>query len=84
MGNGIVDAAHPQIVLYEARPNGSLKLTGADYLVATETWDAKHPGTTPQLMGQIFHYFESPNRFGIKASTRYMSGRGRRIPTAHL
>jgi len=67
VGNGIVDATRPQIVLYESQPNGSLKLTGADYLVLADTWDKKHPGQTPQLMGQIFHYFESPNRFGLPA-----------------
>lgn len=67
VGAGIVDVTHPQIVLYEAQPDGSLKLTGADYLVVASAWDEKHPGTTPQLMGQIFHYFESPNRFGLPA-----------------
>jgi hypothetical protein len=67
VGNGIVDVNHPQIVLYEAQPDGSLKLTGADYLVIASAWDQKHPGTSPQLMGQIFHYFESPNRFGLPA-----------------
>jgi hypothetical protein len=64
---GILDPARPQIVLYEAQPNGSLKLTGADFLVYADAWDAKHPGVTPQLMGQIFHYFEAPNRFGLPA-----------------
>ncbi len=67
VGNGVVDPTRPQIVLYEAQPDGSLKLTGADYLVIAETWDPKHGGAPPQLMGQIFHYFESPNRFGLKA-----------------
>jgi hypothetical protein len=67
VGAGIVDVNHPQIVLYEAQPDGSLRLTGADYLVVASSWDEKHPGTTPQLMGQIFHYFESPNRFGLPA-----------------
>ena len=67
VGTGIVDVTRPQIVLYEARPDGSLKLTGADYLVIASAWDEKHPGTTPQLMGQIFHYFEAPNRFGLPA-----------------
>ena len=67
VGNGVVDATRPQIILYEALPNGGLKLTGADYLVLADPWDAKHPGITPQLMGQIFHYFEAPNRFGLKA-----------------
>ena len=67
VGNGIIDATRPQIVLYEAQPNGNLKLTGADYLVLADAWDASHPGVTPQLMGQIFHYFSSPNRFGLPA-----------------
>jgi hypothetical protein len=67
VGMGIVDATRPQIVLYEAQPNGSLKLTGANYLVLAEAWDAKHPGVTPLLMGQMFHYFPSPNRFGLPA-----------------
>jgi hypothetical protein len=67
VGTGVVDVAHPQIVLYEAQPDGALKLTGADYLVIASTWDAAHPGVTPQLMGQIFHYFEAPNRFGLPA-----------------
>ena len=65
--DGIVDATRPQIVLYEAMPNGGLKLTGADYLVIADAWDATHPGMPPELMGQIFHYFKSPNRFGLPA-----------------
>ena len=67
VGDGIVDVNRPQIVLYEAHPDGSVKLTGADYLVIASAWDEKHPGTTPFLMGQIFHYFPSPNRFGLPA-----------------
>jgi hypothetical protein len=67
VGNGIVDVNHPQIILYEAQPDGSVKLTGADYLVIASAWDEKHPGVSPQLMGQIFHYFSSPNRFGLPA-----------------
>jgi hypothetical protein len=67
VGGGIVDVTRPQIVLYEAQPDGTLKLTGADYLVLAGSWDAKHPGTPPQLMGQFFHYFEAPNRFGLPA-----------------
>jgi len=67
VGNGVIDVTRPQIVLYEAHPDGSVKLTGADYLVIASSWDAAHPGVTPQLMGQIFHYFEAPNRFGLPA-----------------
>ena len=30
-------------------------------------WDAnpKHKGAPPELLGQLFHYFDSPNRFKL-------------------
>jgi hypothetical protein len=64
---GIFDATRPQILLYEPTPNGGFKLVGADFLVYAADWDAKHPNNPPQLMGQRFHYFEAPNRFGLPA-----------------
>lgn len=67
VGDGEVDATKPEIVIYEPQPNGRLRLIGADYLVYAADWDKKHPGATPQLMGQQFHYFEAPNRFGLPA-----------------
>jgi len=67
VATGVLDATKPQIVLYEPAGNGRVKLTGADFLVLAEQWDKAHPGTPPELMGQIFHYFEAPNRFGLPA-----------------
>ena len=66
VGGGVLDANHPQIVIYEAQPNGSLKLIGADYLLFQAAWDA-HNSAPPQLMGQAFHLFDSPNQFGLPA-----------------
>jgi hypothetical protein len=66
VGDGEIDLAHPEIVLYEPLPNGKLRLTGADYLVVADAWNATHAGP-PQLMGQLFHLFDSPNRFGLPA-----------------
>jgi hypothetical protein len=66
--SGTVDATRPQIIIYEPAANGSLKMTGADFLVLADPWDRAHPGAgAPQLMGQLYHYFESPNRFGLPA-----------------
>jgi hypothetical protein len=62
--DGELDAAHPEIVIYEPTPSGRLRITGADFLVLAEAWDNTHDGP-PQLMGQLFHLFESPNRFGL-------------------
>jgi hypothetical protein len=64
---GVIDATRPQIVIYEPTPNGRLRLIGADYLVLADAWDKKHPADPPQLMGQLFHLFEAPNRFGLPA-----------------
>ena len=64
--DGELDVTRPEIILYEPLPDGRLRLTGADYLVFAADWDKKGVGT-PQLMGQLLHYFESPNRFGLPA-----------------
>lgn len=61
-----VDVATPEIVIYEPLPNGRRRLLGADFLVFKDAWDATHDGP-PQLMGQLFHLFEAPNRFGLPA-----------------
>jgi hypothetical protein len=68
VGAGVVDATRPQIVIYEPMPDGHLQLIGADFLLIASDWDKVHPGQgAPQLMGQLYHYFESPNRFGLPA-----------------
>jgi len=69
VGKGVIDAAKPQIILYEPTADGRLKLSGADFLVDAQQWDGDktHKPGPPELMGQLFHYFESPNRFGLKA-----------------
>jgi hypothetical protein len=41
-----------------------VRITGADFLVLAADWDATHQGP-PQIMGLLFHVFESPNRFGL-------------------
>ena len=64
--DGELDATRPEIVIYEPAPGGRLRMTGADYLVIAEDWHENHPAP-PELMGQLFHLFESPNRFGLPA-----------------
>jgi hypothetical protein len=66
VGDDVLDPTHPEILIYEPTANGRLKLTGADFLVLADVWHAKHPAT-PELMGQLLHLFESPNRFGLPA-----------------
>jgi hypothetical protein len=67
VNKGEVKLNHPQIVIYEPTSDGRVRLTGADYLILAEGWDKNHPGDPPQLMGQLFHLFDAPNRFGLPA-----------------
>jgi hypothetical protein len=64
IGDDIVDPTRPEIVIYEPLPSGRKRLIGADFLVFKDVWDATHT-STPDLMGQLFHLFEAPNRFGL-------------------
>lgn len=64
VGDGEINVKYPEVVLFEPTANGGIRITGADYLVLAADWDAKHPDP-PQLMGQLFHFFDAPNRFGL-------------------
>jgi len=66
VADGILDPKRPEIVIYEPLPNGGRKLIGADFLVFSETWHASNTAT-PQVMGQLMHLIESPNRYGLPA-----------------
>ena len=67
VGDPSLDPRRPEIVIYEPMANGRLRLIGADFLVLASAWDALHPGEPPQIMGQLLHLFEAPNRFGLPA-----------------
>jgi len=66
VADGQLDAAHPELVIYETLPSGHMKLTGAEFLVLKDQWDATH-AAPPQLMGQLFHLNEAPNRYRLPA-----------------
>jgi len=59
-----LDPARPELLVYEPLPNNKFRLVAVDYLVVSQAWNANNPGP-PELMGQLFHLFESPNRFGL-------------------
>jgi len=65
VGDGVLDPMRPEALLYEVR-NGQHELLGVEYVVIAEAWHA-HSEAPPVLMGQLFHYVGSPNRYGIPA-----------------
>jgi len=64
VNDGQLHVEQPELLVYEPLPNNRFQLVAADYLVTSEAWHATNPAP-PQLMGQLFHLFESPNRFGL-------------------
>ena len=68
LGDGAVDAAHPEALVYEPLGNGRLRLVAAEYIMIAKVWDGSHADGTPaRLMGQLFDYMEAPNRFRLPA-----------------
>lgn len=63
VGDGQLDPQHPEALLYETR-NGQMRLVGVEFVVIAEAWHASHEAP-PVLMGQLFNYVSSPNRYGI-------------------
>ncbi len=65
VGDGKLDVSRPEALMYEPR-NGKLELVGVEYIVLAAAWDLAYK-TPPTLVGQLFHYTPSPNRYGIPA-----------------
>ena len=64
--DGDIKASEPEIILFEPTGDGGIRITGVDYLTPVAAWEAAHKGEGPPiLMGQLFHLFDSPNRFGL-------------------
>lgn len=65
VGDSALDAARPEALLYEYE-DGRMRLVGVEYVVIAEQWHAANEAP-PALMGQLFNYVGSPNRYGIPA-----------------
>lgn len=65
VADGELDVEQPEALLYEAS-YGALRLVGVEYVVLADDWHVNHE-TPPVLMGQLFNYVSSPNRYGIPA-----------------
>ena len=64
VGDDKVNAATPELVVYEPTENGRLRLVAAEYVVFQAAWDATH-SEPPELFGQEFELVEAGNRYGL-------------------
>jgi len=66
VGAGVIDAARPQVLVYEPTANGRLRLVAVEYVVFQAAWDAAH-SSPPALFGQEFMLTPDGNRYGLPA-----------------
>jgi hypothetical protein len=62
-----LDATQPEALIYEFR-EGVARLVGVEFIVLASVWHQTHaPDDPPVLEGQLLHFVDSPNRFGLPA-----------------
>ena len=54
-----LDLEHPEVLVYEKKPDGAFKLNGVEFLVPISAWTAAEP---PRIMGQAL---KKADRLGI-------------------
>lgn len=71
VGDGALDPARPEVLIYEPLPDGGLRLVGVEYLTFFAAWHGSddYPPATPSpvLAGQVLVYSAAPNRYGAPA-----------------
>jgi hypothetical protein len=62
--DGAVVAESPELLVYEPKNDGELKLVALEYLVFQSDWTGSGP---PTLFGRQFDFTGTPNRYGLPA-----------------
>lgn len=67
LGDAAFELKQPEALIYEFK-DGSARLVGVEYIVFASLWHETHgPNDPPVLEGQLLHFVDSPNRFGLPA-----------------
>lgn len=68
VGDGEIDAAEPELLIYEPQSNGSMRLVGVEFLVIAADWAKNNTeGGAPSVDGHLMHFVGEPNRYGLPA-----------------
>jgi hypothetical protein len=68
VGDGEIDGAEPEALIYEPLSNGAMRLVGVEFIVIAADWASKHPeGGPPSVDGHLMHLIGEPNRYGLPA-----------------
>ena len=65
--DGVLDKSSPEALIYEFK-DGAARLVGVEFIVFADVWHKAHGlNDPPALEGQLLHFVDSPNRFGLPA-----------------
>lgn len=68
VGDGEIDGAEPEALIYEPLSNGAMRLVGVEFIVIAEDWAGNHPeGGPPNVDGHLMNFIGEPNRYGLPA-----------------
>lgn len=62
-----IDPLRPEVLVYEPRPDGSLRLVGVEYVVFQDLWHEAFGAGTPSVLGVDLKPVAAPNRYGLPA-----------------
>ena len=60
-----IDPLHPEALVYEPMPDGSLRLVAAEYVTFQDAWHAKFGAGTPTVLGTNLLAVGAGNRYGL-------------------
>jgi hypothetical protein len=60
--DGTISATEPEMLVYELKSHGRMKLVAHEYFVLQSAWTGSSP---PSLFGQQFDFTGTPNRYGL-------------------
>lgn len=65
LGDAELNPDRPEALIYEFK-DGVGRLVGAEFIVLADVWHTTHALNDPPILeGQLLHFVESPNRFGL-------------------
>lgn len=62
-----LDAAHPEVLVFEPRGHGRLRLVALEYVVFESAWGPPETTDPPELFGRPLQYVPAPNRYDLPA-----------------
>jgi hypothetical protein len=65
VGDASLDAATPEVLVYQQLPNGKLRLVAAEYIVFQGAWLIAGNTAPPTLFGQTLTLIPAGNRYGL-------------------